>query len=156
MRTSFEIRRKSKHLFTSQFSVVTLQRSILYVNYNIQTVVHCLHFYIHIIGRNQLPTNIKQQPVDIPLCPKGWISFRENCYWLPSIHKRMSWPNAERVCQEKASYFVNHRSLNNGHLASVHSPEELQFLINLSLSSSFWIGLKAFCEHIFLFQNLCL
>ncbi|CAH8631355.1 unnamed protein product [Schistosoma bovis] len=96
------------------------------------------------LGRNQLPTNIKQQPVDIPLCPKGWISFRENCYWLPSIHKRMSWPNAERVCQEKASYFVNHRSLNNGHLASVHSPEELQFLINLSLSSSFWIGLKAF------------
>ncbi|VDP50944.1 unnamed protein product [Schistosoma mattheei] len=56
----------------------------------------------------------------------------------------MSWPNAERVCQEKASYFVNHRSLNNGHLASVHSPEELQFLINQSLSSSFWIGLKAF------------
>ncbi|CAI2733690.1 unnamed protein product [Schistosoma spindalis] len=96
------------------------------------------------LGRNQSPTNIKQQPVDLTLCPKGWISFRENCYWLPLIRERMSWPDAERVCQERASYFVNHRSLNNGHLASVHSSEELQFLINQSLSSSIWIGLKAF------------
>ncbi|VDO89911.1 unnamed protein product [Schistosoma margrebowiei] len=97
-----------------------------------------------------MPINIKQQPVDLPLCPKGWISFRENCYWLPSIHDRMSWPNAERVCQEKASYFVNHGSLNNGHLASVHSSEELQFLISQSLSSSFWIGLKAFYTSVYI------
>lgn len=116
------------------------------------TLIGFLHFNIHIIGRNQSPTNIKQQPVDLTLCPKGWISFRENCYWLPLIRERMSWPDAERVCQERASYFVNHRSLNNGHLASVHSSEELQFLINQSLSSSIWIGLKAFCKLIFSFK----
>ncbi|CAH8593658.1 unnamed protein product [Schistosoma turkestanicum] len=95
------------------------------------------------LEKNQLPPSTIQQLISLP-CPKGWISYKENCYLLPSLRERLNWSDAERVCQEKASSIVNHQLPSNGHLASVHSSDQLQFLIGRSLSSSFWIGLKVF------------
>ncbi|TNN07662.1 C-type mannose receptor 2 isoform 2 [Schistosoma japonicum] len=114
---------------------------------NLMRMVNCsMHLQsicTYTLDKSRLSTSNMQSVNSLPSCPKGWISFKENCYWLPSFRVRMNWSDAEHVCQDSANSIIS-QSLSNSHLASVHSSEELQFLINISLSSSFWIGLKAF------------
>ncbi|CAH8638760.1 unnamed protein product [Heterobilharzia americana] len=93
--------------------------------------------------KNSVSSVNDKHTVDSLSCPNSWISFKDNCYWLPPILERRNWSSAERLCQEQGSLTLK-KSPSYGHLTSVHSTEELQFLINQSLSSSFWTGLKVF------------
>ncbi|VDQ04503.1 unnamed protein product [Trichobilharzia regenti] len=88
------------------------------------------------------PVNVKHT-ADLPPCPTGWISFKDNCYWLPFPLVRLGWSEAERTCQSQGSLLPSESPI-LAHLASIHSSEEAQFLTSLSLSLSFWTGLKLY------------
>uniref|UniRef100_A0A3B3BHP6 C-type lectin domain-containing protein n=1 Tax=Oryzias melastigma TaxID=30732 RepID=A0A3B3BHP6_ORYME len=55
-------------------------------------------------------------------CPFGWKTFAGNCYWMTEDVK--NWQDAEDHCSRQ-----------QGHLASIHSQEELSFL-------TAWVGLN--------------
>ena len=63
-------------------------------------------------------------------CPTGWEKFEGHCYLFPDTTYG-SWDSAETICVGKG-----------GHLASVHSYAEMDFIWNLSLSSTgpIWLG----------------
>jgi len=63
-------------------------------------------------------------------CPTGWEKFEGRCYLFPGTTYG-SWDSAETICVGKG-----------GHLASVHSYAEMDFIWNLSLSSTgpIWLG----------------
>ncbi|XP_071790939.1 alpha-N-acetylgalactosamine-specific lectin-like [Asterias amurensis] len=74
-------------------------------------------------------------------CPPLWTEYRNNCYRFMGQEK--SWTDAENHCRE---FFTNS---GQGHLASVHSSDEADFLIEYSKSSlvsadgkRVWIGLS--------------
>ena len=60
------------------------------------------------------------------LCPDGWSHFNLSCYIL--IKKSLSWSVAEGYCNKLG-----------GHLASVHSLEENDFISGLA-DGEYWIG----------------
>ncbi|XP_033628028.1 echinoidin-like [Asterias rubens] len=72
-------------------------------------------------------------------CPPLWTEYRNNCYRF--MGHEMSWTDAENHCRQ---FFT---MSGQGHLASVHSSDEVDFLIQY-LESSFisalgktvWIG----------------
>jgi len=59
-------------------------------------------------------------------CPDGWSHFNLSCYIL--IKKSLSWRGAEGYCNKLG-----------GHLASVHSLEENDFISGLA-DGEYWIG----------------
>ena len=63
-------------------------------------------------------------------CPAGWEEFGGHCY-LVFLTPNTSWQSAERDCQSKG-----------GHLASIHSKAEEDFIIELAGSSTdhSWLG----------------
>ena len=74
-------------------------------------------------------------------CPPLWTEYRNNCYRF--MGHEMSWTDAENHCRE---FFT---ISGQGHLASVHSFDEADFLIQYSKSSFIsaddkhvWIGLS--------------
>ena len=60
-------------------------------------------------------------------CPSGWQEFRGHCYLL--VAKVATWADAEKDCINKG-----------GHLASIHSADESNFIHSLAPSNSLWIG----------------
>ena len=64
-------------------------------------------------------------------CPAGWEEFEGSCYLMVSTGTYY-WQNAENYCKSKG-----------GHLASIHSKAEGDFIIELAGSSHFYIWLGA-------------
>ncbi|XP_070574727.1 cubilin-like [Ptychodera flava] len=68
-----------------------------------------------------------------PICPRGWIQFKENCYEI--VHDEKTWSEAVEACE-----------LERTHLASIHTLQEQLFLNSQILSSAghingaYWIG----------------
>ena len=60
-------------------------------------------------------------------CPSDWLEFSKNCY--KGFLKYLNWVDAESHCIE-----------HGGHLASVHSDQEKDFIHGLVPSLQFWIG----------------
>ena len=60
-------------------------------------------------------------------CPSDWSKFSKNCYNL--FEKNVKWVEAENHCVE-----------HGGHLASVHTDQEKDFILGLVPSGGFWIG----------------
>jgi len=62
-------------------------------------------------------------------CPAGWVRFKSSCYKVFSA-TRAGWMNAEAEIQCRE---------NGGHLASIHSKEENDFVTSLD-SGVMWLG----------------
>ncbi|XP_008107564.2 FRAS1-related extracellular matrix protein 1 isoform X2 [Anolis carolinensis] len=77
-----------------------------------------------------LQTNTKQRTKSRK-CPSSWTLRDKYCYILSST-SNATWESAEKAC----------RKWSNGHLTSVHSPNEMAWLWNFANKQSFWIGLK--------------
>jgi hypothetical protein len=60
-------------------------------------------------------------------CPPGWEEFETHCYWF-SGNSTLSWPNADADCIQRG-----------GHLASVHSKAEQEFIFSISAIYT-WLG----------------
>jgi len=63
-------------------------------------------------------------------CPNGMVVFNQNCYKFVDTAK--TWNEAEAVCQSQIWK-------GKGHLASIHSEEENNFVSSLS-TERFWLG----------------
>jgi hypothetical protein len=62
-------------------------------------------------------------------CPSGWEEFEAHCYMF-SGKSTLNWENAENDCIHRG-----------GHLASIHSRAEQDFVISISNRSSYtWLG----------------
>jgi len=74
-------------------------------------------------------TTTKKTPKLEKDCPSDWSKFGKSCYKL--FKKNMKWVEAESHCIEQG-----------GHLASVHSEQEKDFILALvpSAPGGFWIG----------------
>jgi len=72
-------------------------------------------------------------------CPDGWKKFNQNCYNF--VEKTLSWKNAENHCKQEG-----------GHLASVNSKEENDFIRTIS-SGVFWLGLTDFKEGVWIWSD---
>ncbi|KAL2080613.1 hypothetical protein ACEWY4_024406 [Coilia grayii] len=73
---------------------------------------------------------IHSAPEPLIVCPSGWIKYGSRCFKL--VTSSMSWVSAENHCMSQ-----------HGHLASVHSLEEYDFLqtvVQLSGHSVAWLG----------------
>ena len=70
-------------------------------------------------------------------CIPGWIQFGDKCYLY--VHSKLKFDDAEAYCQR----FRNANGA--GHLVSVHSQQEMDFVNALVLASgrtgNYWIGL---------------
>ncbi|KAM3832782.1 snaclec A2-like isoform 2-T2 [Vipera latastei] len=72
-------------------------------------------------------------------CPSDWSSHEGHCYKVFNLHK--TWEDAEKFCTEQA---------NGGHLVSIESMEEAEFvakLVSQNIKESrgiafVWIGLR--------------
>jgi hypothetical protein len=62
-------------------------------------------------------------------CPDGWVSFNGNCYGHPK-DTLLNWADAESHCQGMVS---------GAHLASIHSAQEQQFVVQ-TFPSIGWLG----------------
>ena len=62
-------------------------------------------------------------------CPDTWMIFNGRCYGHPQ-DKRLNWEAAELYCKEW---------LPGAHLASVHSQEEQQFIVD-NFPEDIWLG----------------
>ena len=61
-----------------------------------------------------------------PLCPSGWAEFEGRCYLFSE--KKLIWANAENECIQRG-----------GHLASIHSLAEHEFIYSISTNYT-WLG----------------
>lgn len=66
-------------------------------------------------------------------CPALWTGFNGNCYRL--FHDHRTFESAESACREFKLRSCNGDELAAGHLASIHSQEEQNFLKNLVQTS---------------------
>jgi len=76
---------------------------------------------------------------DISFCPDGWKKFNQNCY--KNGEKTLNWQDAENHCKQEG-----------GHLASVNSKEENDFIRTIS-SGVFWLGLTDFKEGVWIWSD---
>uniref|UniRef100_A0A5K3FAA0 C-type lectin domain-containing protein n=2 Tax=Mesocestoides corti TaxID=53468 RepID=A0A5K3FAA0_MESCO len=70
------------------------------------------------------------------LCPSGWKQFDSNCYRLDAVDGGLSWSQSEQACVAEG-----------GHLASIHSDAEDEFIRSLLPNDkpvNPWIGLRVF------------
>jgi len=78
-------------------------------------------------------TTIADQKKVVPVgqhymeCPDEWEVFEGYCYLV--VMNKVNWTEAEKDCTSKG-----------GHLASIHSAAENNFVSNLAPSKSLWIG----------------
>jgi len=72
-------------------------------------------------------------------CPDGWKKFYQNCYNF--VEKTLNWQDAENHCKQEG-----------GHLASVNSKEENDFIRTIS-SGWFWLGLTDFKEGVWIWSD---
>ncbi|NXI68449.1 PGCA protein, partial [Anseranas semipalmata] len=85
----------------------------------------------NVIPNPSLPDSSAKQICRSP-CQKGWISYKGRCYRF--IQKRMTWTQAEKTCWTERA---------GGHLTSITSEEENEFLCKLSQEqkeTQFWTG----------------
>ncbi|XP_070623462.1 asialoglycoprotein receptor 1-like isoform X2 [Erythrolamprus reginae] len=61
-------------------------------------------------------------------CPKGWLTFRNSCYW--TTWSRNTWQGAKEDCEEKKA-----------HLVILNSADEKAFVKTYRKGSNTWIGL---------------
>jgi len=61
------------------------------------------------------------------LCPGGWNQYDGRCYLL--VRVGATWPDAEAYCNSKG-----------GHLASIHSLAENNFIVGLAPNDNYWLG----------------
>jgi hypothetical protein len=80
---------------------------------------------VFILAANAGITTAAPRP---PLCPAGWSEFEARCYWFSGKESRLSWLKAETDCIHRG-----------GHLASVHSRAEQNFVFSIS-SNYTWLG----------------
>ena len=75
-------------------------------------------------------------------CPDGWEEFEGSCYLL--IESVQNWQDAENDC-----------ILRGGHLASIHSKAEGDFIIELDGSSTtlIWLGATDAAKEVKVFYN---
>ncbi len=79
------------------------------------------------------------------ICPPGWVEFEAHCYFYSGNDVTMIWPNAENDCIHRG-----------GHLASIHSQEEHEFVYNISISFT-WLGATdRIAQVCYLHYNICL
>nr|AAL66390.1 antithrombin 1 B chain [Deinagkistrodon acutus] len=68
-------------------------------------------------------------------CPLRWSSYEGHCYLV--VKEKKTWDDAEKFCTEQRK---------GGHLVSVHSREEADFLVHLAYPildlSLIWMGLS--------------
>jgi hypothetical protein len=64
---------------------------------------------------------------DRQFCPGGWILFDGHCYLM--VESDTTWAAAEKDCNDKG-----------GHLASIHSADENNFIHSLFSYDWLWIG----------------
>nr|ADV57292.1 C-type lectin [Apostichopus japonicus] len=62
-------------------------------------------------------------------CPEFWTGFDGKCYRL--FHDHLTFTEAEHACRAFKLRSCNGNDLATGHLASIHSSEEQQFVIKL-------------------------
>nr|XP_028593886.1 C-type lectin BjL-like isoform X2 [Podarcis muralis] len=69
-------------------------------------------------------------------CERGWVQYQNACY--KAVTQPMTWTDAEMACQ---------RYDRDSHLASIHSPEENDFIFHLmgkpldyTKGKAYWIG----------------
>ncbi|XP_026154124.1 macrophage mannose receptor 1 isoform X2 [Mastacembelus armatus] len=65
-------------------------------------------------------------------CMTGWIPYGRYCYYVSREKEVLSWPESDHACQ----FF-------KGHLVSIHSRAEVEFIRNLNYTKThpIWIGL---------------
>jgi len=73
-------------------------------------------------------------------CIDGWSAFGSNCYKY--FEASLTWQNAENQCK-----------LEGGHLASIHSKEENDFIKSITTPKWFWIGLTDFTEGVWVWSD---
>jgi len=73
-------------------------------------------------------------------CIDGWSAFGSNCYKY--FEASLPWQNAENQCK-----------LEGGHLASIHSKEENDFIKSITTPKWFWIGLTDFTEGVWVWSD---
>ena len=63
------------------------------------------------------------------MCPDYWTPFNDNCYLI--VHQHLTWDEAEKICNSRG-----------GHLASIHSADENDFIYNLlgNPDEALWLG----------------
>jgi hypothetical protein len=61
-------------------------------------------------------------------CPDGWNEFEARCYFFSGNESRLIWANAENDCIHRG-----------GHLASLHSQAEFDFVFSISGNYT-WLG----------------
>ncbi|VEL31544.1 unnamed protein product, partial [Protopolystoma xenopodis] len=78
-------------------------------------------------------------------CSPGAQYFAGNCYYPPKALTTATWEEAETKCNQLSD---ENDKQTRGHLASLHSIEEAQFLSELisNVSQIIWLGLKLNCE----------
>ncbi|XP_077200172.1 snaclec bitiscetin subunit beta-like [Paroedura picta] len=84
----------------------------------------------------QAPPSLPEEPASFCQggCRDGWFSYRDQCYLY--VQDAMTWEGAERACQ---------RTVNGGHLTSIGSAEQNDFLVSLAThaghrTAQFWTG----------------
>uniref|UniRef100_A0A3P8ZR01 C-type lectin domain-containing protein n=1 Tax=Esox lucius TaxID=8010 RepID=A0A3P8ZR01_ESOLU len=75
-------------------------------------------------------------------CPKRWFEFQSQCFLIDKTAR--TWREAEHHCVSLGRNLESEHDSNcySGHLASVHNPEEFQFLqaLTQTVSLPLWIG----------------
>ncbi|XP_063066766.1 macrophage mannose receptor 1, partial [Engraulis encrasicolus] len=73
--------------------------------------------------------NVKPTPAPDSHCDQGYLLYGDSCYHFESEEVR-NWNDAEQYCVRQG-----------GHLASIHSPEEVGFFV-AHMPSTSWVGLS--------------
>ncbi|KAJ8008504.1 hypothetical protein DPEC_G00105570 [Dallia pectoralis] len=75
-------------------------------------------------------------------CPKKWFGFESKCFLIDKTSR--TWRDAEHNCVSLGEILESEHQSNSysGHLASVHSPEEFQYLqaLTQAVRLPLWIG----------------
>ncbi len=76
-----------------------------------------------------------------PLCPNGWREFESHCYFFSGNETRLIWVNAENDCIHRG-----------GHLASIHSLAEQDFVVSISTNRT-WLGASDIIAEVCFFSS---
>uniref|UniRef100_A0A3Q3SGN4 C-type lectin domain-containing protein n=1 Tax=Mastacembelus armatus TaxID=205130 RepID=A0A3Q3SGN4_9TELE len=100
-----------------------------------QKKLHCQCKIENVI--DYLTDHLSEKPPPTPgpgdgNCMTGWIPYGRYCYYVSREKEVLSWPESDHACQ----FF-------KGHLVSIHSRAEVEFIRNLNYTKThpIWIGL---------------